>query len=332
MIEPVTFVHETLNTVWNQKMIGTINESFASGIRVHRSCREELYGREALMTDMIERLAAFPDLLLTIENVIWQGSQEQGYRVSARLSFTGHNLGVSRYGAATHNEVHQSFLMNGRIANDRFVELWIAEDERSLVQQLGHDLVAAMRSLEAMEAFVGNSINQDMPAAMGEIQQHESAILPLERLRSVQLNNEAAVREVVSALWNGRQVGLCEQFYSNDFICHWASNQQLQGRAEYQAVVLAHLAAFPDLIFYIDDLIEQQRDDGWHVALMWTMLGTHAGPSVYGQPSGKRVQQTGISQYVIRNQQFAAERTEWNEFRLMQKIIARPVVSVTEST
>jgi predicted ester cyclase len=93
---------------------------------------------------------------------------------------------------------------------------------------------------------------------------------------------------------------------------------------EYQALALAQLAAFPDLTFYVDDLIRQQKEDGWHVAINWTMLGTHAGPSVYGNPSGKRVRIAGISQYLIQNQQIVAERTEWNEFRLMQKIMERP--------
>lgn len=325
MVDPVTFVENTFNAIWNQKMVGSIYETFASGIRVYRSCQEELYGQEALMVDVIERLAAFPDLRLTIENIIWQGSPEQGYRVSICMNFAGRNLGVSRYGSATQQEIDQAVLINARIANGYFVELRIAEDERSLVEQLGHDLLAAMRSLEALEAFIGKSIVQDLPAALGEIHRQETARLPSERLNTIELNNQAAVREVLSALWNGRQIGLCERFYHEDFACHWASNRQVNGHEAYQAVVLAQLAAFPDLSFHIDDIIEQQRQDGWQVALSWTMLGTHTGPSTYGTPSGKRVQIMGISQYLIQNQKFVAERTEWNEFRLMQKIVARPV-------
>lgn len=323
MVDPVTFVENTLNTIWNQKMVGAIYETFASGIRVYRSCQEELYGQESLMVEIVERLAAFPDLRLTIENVIWQGSAEQGYRVSVRMNFAGHNLGGSRYGAATQHEFQQAALMNGRIMNGRFVEIWVAEDERSLVEQLGYDLLDAMRALEAMDAFLAKPFIQDAPVAMGEIARHEAAHLPVDRLAAVQLTSQVAVRQVLSALWNERQIGVCEYFYRDDFTCHWASNQQLAGRSDYQAVVLAQLAAFPDLAFHIDDLIEQQQDDGWHVAVSWTMLGTHAGPSAYGIPSGKHVQIGGISQYVIVDQQFATERTEWNEFRLMQKIMER---------
>lgn len=326
MMDPVSFVYDTLNTIWNQKMVGAIYELFVSGIRVNRSCREELYGREALMIDIIERLAAFPDLRLTIENVIWQGSDEQGYRVSIRMTFTGHNLGVSRYGAATYQEIQQAVLMNGLIVDKRFVELWIAEDERSLVEQLGYDLIAAIHALEAMETFIGKPFHQDVPAVMGEIQRQETLRVPVEKLDAIQLSDQTAVREVLSALWNGRQIGLCRRFYREDFTCHWASNRHLEGLEDYQAVVLAQLAAFPDLTFHVDDVIEQNRKDGWHVAVNWTMLGTHTGPSVYGRPSGKRVHLTGISQYLIEDQQFVAERTEWNEFQIMQKIMERPVV------
>ncbi|MCL4249555.1 MAG: ester cyclase [Anaerolineae bacterium] len=325
MADRVRFVQDTLNAIWNQKMVGSIYATFASGVRVHRSCQDDLFGQEALVVDTIERLAAFPDLRLTIDDIIWQGSQEQGYRVSISMNFAGHNLGVSRYGAATQREIDQSVLLSGRIANGRFEELWIAEDERSLVEQLEYDLLAAMRSIEAMEAFLGQPAAQDMPAAMGEIQRLDRGRSSMDSLAAPQLDSPEAVRVVLSSLWNERQIGLCERFYSDDFACHWASNRQLEGREAYQAVVLAHLATFPDLTFHIDDIIEQQRDDGWHVALNWTMLGTHAGPGAYGIPSGKRVQIAGISQYVIRDQRIAAERTEWNEFRLMQKIMERPI-------
>ena len=79
-------------------MVGAIYETFAHNVQVHRSCREDLYGQEALMVDVVERLAAFPDLHLTVENIIWQGDDENGYRVSIQINLTGHNHGVSRYG------------------------------------------------------------------------------------------------------------------------------------------------------------------------------------------------------------------------------------------
>ncbi len=326
MDNPATFVQNTFNAIWNQKMVGIIYETCAPGVRVNRSCQSELYGQEALIIEIVERLAAFPDLRLTIEDLLWQGNAEQGYRVSLRLRFEGRHLGVSRYGAATQREFQQAALMNARVVNGQFVELWLAEDERSLVAQLGYDPLDAMCALEALESFAGRNTAPDTPAAVGDLRHEQSSRLSLQHIAALQLNSPDAVQQVLSALWNGRQVGLCDRFYSEDFACHWASNRQLAGRAGYQAVVLAQLAAFPDLAFYVDDLIEQRRADGWHVAVRWTMLGTHAGPSAYGIPSGKRGYLTGISQYVIKNQQFVNERTEWNEFRLMQSIMSRPVV------
>lgn len=324
MVEPTAFVHNTLNAIWNHKMVGTIYETFFSGIRVYRSCQDELYGQEALMIDIIERLAAFPDLQMTIEDIIWTGSEEQGYRVSVRLYFEGHNTGISRYGPATQQTMRLHALMNARIVSGRFVELWIAEDERLLVAQLGFDLFAAMRSLEAFETFAGRTLPHDMPAVAGEMQRQELFRLSSEKLDTIQLSGEEAVRDVLFSLWNGRQIGLCQRFYSEDFVCQWASGQKFEGRAAYQGAVLAHLATFPDLTFHIDDMIGQRRKDALHLAVGWTMLGTHAGPGSYGIPSGRRVQIAGISQYVIRNQQFVEEHSLWNELRLMQKILQRP--------
>ena len=322
-MEPSALIIESLNRIWNQKMVGAVYDTFTHTVQVHRSCRDDLYGQEAIMIDVVERLAAFPDLYLSIEDIIWVGSEEQGYRVSLRLKFTGRNLGVSRYGAASNQEIEQEILMHANIFNDRFVKLWIAEDERTLVSQMGFDLAEAVESLERMNATIGDSSSPDIPASMGELQTQEFTRLSLEELTVLKLKSGADVRTIISALWNGRQVGLCERFYADNFVCHWASNRHLEGRQAYQAVVLSQLAAFPDLTFFVDDVIEQQRKKDKHIALRWTMLGTHVGPSEYGQPSTKRVKITGISQYIIRNGRFVSERTEFNEFRLMQKIMQR---------
>ena len=183
--------------------------------------------------------------------------------------------------------------------------------------------IAAMQALEAMDAVTGEPIQHENPMPSGEFQREQLARLTPEKQSTLELDTLNAVRDILSTLWNGRQVGICEQFYSSDFSCHWASNRQIDNRADYQALVLSQLAAFPDLTFHMDDIIEQTQDDGLHVAVRWTMLGTHSGPSEYGKLSGKRVHIMGISQYVIKNEQFISERTEWNEFRLMQQIMER---------
>ena len=306
-------------------MVGTIYETFVSGVQVHRSCREQLYGREALIVDVVERLAAFPDLQIAVENVIWQGNDDDGYRVSVRINLTGTNHGISRYGGATHKEIQQTLLMFARIQNERVQELWLAEDERSLVEQLGFDTVVAMESLEALDHIIkGDLIQDDIPIAMDALQRELSAKMSAEKIASLQLDNQDSLCEILSALWNGRQVGICERFYSDNFSCRQASNRQLDSREDYQALVLAQLATFPDLTFHIDEIIEQHIENDWHVGVRWTMLGTHTGPGIYGKPSGKRVYVMGMSHYRIADRQIISEYTEWNEFRLMQQIMERP--------
>lgn len=321
MFDPTAFAQNTLNTIYNQKMAGFVYESCAPGVRVHRSCQETLYGQEALVIEIVERLAAVPDLKLTIENIIAQRSTEDDARVSIRLTLSGHNLGVSRYGAPTQEPVEQGILMNGHIVHGRFVELWIAEDERSLVQQIGYDLRDALGSLDAMEAFAGKANLEEAPATMGEMQRREAPLLATASLEKIRIDSTETLRSVLYALWNERQIGICAQSCAEAFTCHWASKRVLEGREAYQALALSHLAAFPDLVFHVDEMIEQQREDGWHIASGWTMLGTHTGPSIYGFPTGKRVRINGISQHLIRDGRIVSERSEWNEFRLMRQIM-----------
>ncbi len=63
-----------------------------------------------------------------------------------------------------------------------------------------------------------------------------------------------------------------------------------------------------------------QPIEGYAVATRWSILGTHTGPGIYGEPTGRRVAMWGITQHVIRSGKIVEEWTTWNEFDVMQQI------------
>ena len=86
--------------------------------------------------------------------------------------------------------------------------------------------------------------------------------------------------------------------------------------------MLARLATFPDATMHIDDLY--WNDDGggrYRTAVLWTMLGTHAGPGIYGPPTGRRVRIMGITHHLIKDGRFVEEWTEFSEFSLIKQLL-----------
>ena len=80
-------------------------------------------------------------------------------------------------------------------------------------------------------------------------------------------------------------------------------------------------AAFPDLGINIDHMYWNGNEkDGYNVATRWTFQGTHEGPGIYGEPTGKRVQIMVISHQYVRNGKFVKEWTVFDEFVLLKQL------------
>ena len=62
------------------------------------------------------------------------------------------------------------------------------------------------------------------------------------------------------------------------------------------------MAMFPDLAMQIDDIYWMgNNDDGYQVAVRWSLMGSHRGYGIYGAPTGRQVKMWGISQHQIKD-------------------------------
>ena len=80
-------------------------------------------GSKKIISDTYHTTAAFPDIVLDAEEVIWAGYDEIGFHTSDLTRIIGTNTGESRYGAAKGTRVH--FLVIAKciaLENDIFLE------------------------------------------------------------------------------------------------------------------------------------------------------------------------------------------------------------------
>jgi steroid delta-isomerase-like uncharacterized protein len=74
--------------------------------------------------------------------------------------------------------------------------------------------------------------------------------------------------------------------------------------------------AFPDL----RHTIVEQISAGNKVVTRWTARGTHRGPWMGVQKTGKRISLAGINIYTIRRGKFVESRVNWDLLGLMQQL------------
>ena len=67
--------------------------------------------------------------------------------------------------------------------------------------------------------------------------------------------------------------------------------------------------------------------DGYRVAVRWSLVGTHSGAGVYGEPTGKRVHIMGISHHHVQDGKFAAEWTVFDEIALLKQLHTPDVIA-----
>ena len=96
-------------------------------------------GSKKIISDTYHTTAAFPDIVLDAEEVIWAGNDEIGFHTSHLTRIIGTNTGESRYGAAKGTRVHFLVIANCvALENDIFLE-HVLYNTSAMLKQMGVD-------------------------------------------------------------------------------------------------------------------------------------------------------------------------------------------------
>jgi predicted ester cyclase len=305
----VDFILRCTHRIWEEKAIGYLYEHYAANARVFQD-DGIVYGRERVIADTTQAIAAYPDLKLHADEIVWCGDEDTGFWTSHRLTLTGHNTGWSVWGPPTGRRIVVPVIADCHSWRNQIREEFVIYNTASLVRQLGHDPRALARrtALPApehvgeVERLVGQGSPEPPPDGDGI---------------------EAFVRRTLHELWNWRLLDRIATSYAPGLRFHGPSDRELFGRGDYTSYVLTLLAMFPDAAHRVDDVYWMGNDrDGYTVAVRWTLDGTHRGHGPYGPPTGRRVRQWGLTHLAVRDGTIVEEWTYSNEFHALQQIHA----------
>jgi predicted ester cyclase len=310
-------VRESLGQVWNGRLPGRLYECMAAAVAIHGPSGQELLGREEAVAEVVAWLAAFPDMRLTIQEVVWSGDEQRGFLASVR-QVRASALGPAAGPLATCAGIAHFLVRDGLIR-----EVWQEWDELGLAEQLGLDRSQTLARQAAERGLAGAA----PPFGQGEIRR-SAGQLPPPALPAGHSARRAAAELVLNGLhdiWNRRLVGRVDEVYAVDFVWRVGCGQP-GGRDDLTAHVLARLAAFPDLSLHVDQLVCQEEPHGAiaRLGLAWTLLGTHTGPGVYGSPTGRRVRLSGLSQLHVMDGRITAQWTVGGELALAAQLAGPP--------
>ena len=318
----VDYIKKSTYQIWDRRNIGLIYRYYTPTTVVHTS-DGDTFGRDQVIVNSLTKMAGFPDIRDFIEDVIWTGNDRDGYRTSMRWTWTARNTGHSVYGPPTGRRVVVRGIANCVVRGEQIIEEWVVYNELSLIRQLGLDVEEVLR-----RQLAGVAPPPLGPDGVGEVERLVGQEPPPElpaRAAGDRFDIEDLVRRSTHEIWNRRMFGKVEEYYAPNYLCHSASDRELYGIGDLREDILARIAAFPDAAMHIDDLY--WNDDGggrYRTAVLWTLVGTHTGPSRYGPPTGRRVRVMGITNHIVEGGKFVQEWTEWGEFNLLKQLYAPP--------
>ncbi|MFX1466107.1 MAG: ester cyclase [Promethearchaeota archaeon] len=134
--EEVQAFNDRILDMWNNADLTIADEVYAPEI-VRHDCNvpEAIVGIENVKDFLDNLLKAFPDLNLTIDEVIVEGN-----RMAQKWTMTGTNTGPINGMPPTGKSVHFSGISIGHFVDKKLVEIWDFYNALDMVQQLGFTL------------------------------------------------------------------------------------------------------------------------------------------------------------------------------------------------
>ena len=133
-----SIVRRWIEEVWNKGNVAVIDEVYAPDYIQHEPAPETVNSSEALKQYVSTYLTAFPDLNLSIEDLLAEGD-----KVVWRFKSTGHQNGPFMGLPPTGKTGNITGIVIFRLENSRIVEGWVNLDVLGLLQQVGIIPIAA---------------------------------------------------------------------------------------------------------------------------------------------------------------------------------------------
>ncbi len=197
-------------------------------------------------------------------------------------------------------------------------EEWLLHDDVGQIRQHGLDLDETVARLALNDAAKPLGQDGDLERTLG---QYAPEPLPAKTTPVDGFDVDDFVRRNLHEIWNRRMLNVVRETYAPDAVLHRAHGWNVYGRGEVTAFILSLLAAFPDARFSVDQLFwNADAAGGYRTSMRWSLVGTHEGYGLFGEPTGIRFRIWGLTHHVIRDGRIVEEWTFFNELALLKRL------------
>jgi predicted ester cyclase len=314
----VDYILRITYRIWEGKQVGLCRDYYSEDCPVYTLAGYS-EGAEEVTQNTLRTLGGFPDRTLQADNIIWGGDAESGFHSSHLITTHMTNLGPSEFGPATGKEATIQVIAHCVCKDNRVVEEWLVRDNYSLAVQLGIDPRAWA------EQRADEPLDPDSRFARWLHDEH-ARVSAVNRERtpypaSVQDEPEAFISAALNNIWSARMVGDARLLYADDAVMHASARDAISGVTAISRFYMDLLSCLPDARVSVDySCSNAMWDDARYVAARWTLVGTHTGGTLWGDPTGAPLLILGESQYRIVEGKVVEEWLVFDELAVLTQV------------
>lgn len=283
--DPVSYILGITRDIWEDRGISLLETAYGPQM-IMRNAGGLKIGNGSVIDDTLAKMAAFPDIEILGEDVIWAGDPEGRYLSSHRSIISGTHTGHGVWGSPTGKRFTVRCIADCSVLDEVIDDEWLAYDTGDQARQLGHDpaefarlrLRAEGGSERATRPFTPD---QDRPGPY----------------LSAGNDNEwgARLADIVTRIM-GKDISVIRAEYDRAIRIEHAGGIGAWGWAGAEAIWMRLRSSFPTATFRIHHRIGRSDPHQPHrAALRWSLDGTHDGFGRFGAPTGAPIHLMGFT-------------------------------------
>lgn len=302
----VDFVERTTYIIWNDKQPDLVHNWYLPETVIWTD-GGDIVGEDDVTADTWERRRGFSDYYGVIDDTIWTGDDESGYRTSMRWIARGTHDGVSRLGEPTGRRVENSSISHCVVGGDQYIEEWAGGNSLRFFEQLGLDLDAAAARIRPTGAPRGEEARETT----------RSLGVTVPAIPEVIDGPGKVVVDLLNGLYNDRDLSWADRVYAPGAPYTFSTSRVGFGPAGARAEVERWLNLLSDLTLEIEELYwNLDGVDGGRVAVRYQIEGTARNESGEERP----VSLMAFHHIHVRGEMVVAEWAEYNELALRAQV------------
>ncbi len=140
------YILKITKEIWEHRGLSTLRRYYSDDV-VMRTPMGIVRGNEAVINGTLATIAEFPDRQLFGEDVIWSGSDRDGFLSSHRIRSVGTHTGFGLFGAPTGRRIAVRAIADCAAKDNLIYDEWLTRDSSAIALQLGLDPVVHARAL-----------------------------------------------------------------------------------------------------------------------------------------------------------------------------------------